>query len=498
MLQIGMRSLVVVVAVLALPPTIHAQSLVPPGPDSTVAVPLEQQIQTLRAEIARLTAATEPPARTHDVDDLARLGAELQELDQRVRIALRNLEIEREQAAALSAAQPRVTAGRDGFSLQSADGNFRMRFRGYVHADGRFYPDGSTLITPSTFVLRRVRPVFDATVFRTFDFRIMPDFGGGTTVLQDAYIDARFKPVLKIRAGKFKSPFGLERLVSAVDLTFIERGAPTLLAPNRDLGVMVHGEAFGARVAYQAALMNGVVDGGSADIDDRKGKDVILRVFAEPFKRNAQSPLKGLGIGVATSFGDEIGSGTVTGLPTFRTAGNHTFFRYRTDTTPAGTAFANGDRLRASAQGYWYYRSFGVLAELTASRQDVSLGTALQSLTNTASVVSGSFFLTGEAAAYGTVMPRRELGATRGAWGALEVTGRFTRLAVDDDAFPIFANPALSAGTANEWAAGINWYLNRFIKYSLSFHETRFDGGAPNGGDRRTEHDLLVRVQFAF
>jgi phosphate-selective porin OprO/OprP len=95
-------------------------------------------------------------------------------------------------------------------------------------------------------------------------------------------------------------------------------------------------------------------------------------------------------------------------------------------------------------------------------------------------------------------MPRRELGATRGAWGALEVTGRFTRLAVDDDAFPIFANPALSAGTANEWAAGINWYLNRFIKYSLSFHETRFDGGAPNGGDRRTEHDLLVRVQFAF
>ena len=69
-------------------------------------------------------------------------------------------------------------------------------------------------------------------MFKLFDVRVMPDFGGGTTVLQDAYVDARFKPSFKIRVGKFKSPFGLERLQSAIDMTFIERGAPTSLAPE--------------------------------------------------------------------------------------------------------------------------------------------------------------------------------------------------------------------------------------------------------------------------
>ena len=101
------------------------------------------------------------------------------------------------------------------------------------------------------------------------------------------------------------------------------------------------------RLTYQAALMNGVVDGGSADLDDRKGKDLVGRVYAEPFKLNTSSALKGLGFGVAASFGEELGSGTVTGLPAFRTAGSQTFFRYRVDSTVAGTAFSDGNRARA-------------------------------------------------------------------------------------------------------------------------------------------------------
>ena len=40
-----------------------------------------------------------------------------------------------------------------------------------------------------------------------------------------------------LTAGKFKVPVGLERLESATDIRFIERGFPTSLVPNRDLGV---------------------------------------------------------------------------------------------------------------------------------------------------------------------------------------------------------------------------------------------------------------------
>ena len=470
--------------------------------ETTRIAQLEEQIRALQTELARLSRASSAPESTPasvpSSESLTNLSDELQALDQRLRVFQRNIEIDREQSDARTAAAPRITAGREGFALQSADGNFRLRLRGYVHSDGRFYLADSALPTPDTFILRRVRPTFDITMFKLFDVRVMPDFGGGTTVLQDAYVDARFKPSFKIRVGKFKAPFGLERLQSAIDMPFIERGAPTSLAPNRDLGVMVHGDTFKARLTYQAALMNGVVDGGSADLDDRKGKDLVGRVYAEPFKLNTSSVLKGLGFGAAASFGEELGSGTITGLPAFRTAGSQTFFRYRADSTVAGTAFSDGNRVRTSAQGYWYYQSFGVLAELSASRSDVRLGTNVQELTNKASVVSGSFFLTGEAASYTTVQPRREFGSGRGAFGAIELIARYTRLEVDDDAFPVFANPAAAASASDEWAAGFNWYLNRSVKFSLSFHETRFDGGAPAGGDRRIERDLLTRVQFAF
>ena len=179
---------------------------------------------------------------------------------------------------------------------------------------------------PTTFVLRRVRPVIEATAFKIFDFKLMPDFGGGTTVLQDAYADARFASWFRIRAGKYKAPFGLSRLQSATEMTFIERGTPTLIAPNRDLGVMAFGDLLGERLTYQIGVFNGVVDGGSADIDDRSGKDVVARVFAHPFRKAQSDTWKQLGVGFAVSGGSQRGTFTTPDLPSYRTAAQQTFF----------------------------------------------------------------------------------------------------------------------------------------------------------------------------
>ena len=63
----------------------------------------------------------------------------LEEIDQRVRILERQLELEREAAEAKARESPVLTAGKDGISLRSADGAFGVRFRGYLHADGRFF-----------------------------------------------------------------------------------------------------------------------------------------------------------------------------------------------------------------------------------------------------------------------------------------------------------------------------------------------------------------------
>src|SRR5262245_35494488 len=103
----------------------------------------------------------------------------------------------------------------------------------------------------------------------------MPDFGNGVTVLQDAYLDTKFSPKFKIRFGENKPQFGLEKLQSGTDLTFVERSLATNLVPNRDLGIYAYGDLFGDKLTYQAGVMNGVVDLGNSDIFFFQAEDGI-------------------------------------------------------------------------------------------------------------------------------------------------------------------------------------------------------------------------------
>src|SRR5690606_10458897 len=118
--------------------------------------------------------------------------------------------------------------------------------------------------------------------------------------LQDAYVNARFWPEFQIQAGKFKEPVSLERLQSGANLLFIERSYPSQIAPNRDVGVQLHGELLGGSLNYQVGVFNGVADGGSGDVDTADDdKDIAARIFAHPFKNTDIEALQGLGIGVA-------------------------------------------------------------------------------------------------------------------------------------------------------------------------------------------------------
>ena len=216
-----------------------------------------------------------------------------EELEQRQRILERKLELKQEaednkakELEAKAKVTPIVKAGPDGFGLQSGDGNFVLKLRGYVQADGRFYPDDKANKATDTFLLRRVRPILEGTVFRDFDFRLMPDFGNGansTNIMQDAYAEWKHFPWLKVRAGKYKVPVGLEWLQQDTWTAFPERGLPTDLVPQRDVGVQLSGELFDGAVSYQGGVFNGVVDGGIADIDTWDSKDfgtVILSLLS--------------------------------------------------------------------------------------------------------------------------------------------------------------------------------------------------------------------------
>ena len=140
------------------------------------------------------------------------LEQRFEEQEQRIRILERKLELQAEAAATAAAAKdtPQVKASPKGFSLETKDGQNVFKLRGVLHVDGRYFSDDTTPASADTFLLRRVRPIFEGTLGGIYDFRFTPDFAGGRTVIQDAYVAARFKPWFTVTAGKFKAPFGLD------------------------------------------------------------------------------------------------------------------------------------------------------------------------------------------------------------------------------------------------------------------------------------------------
>jgi phosphate-selective porin OprO/OprP len=470
------------------------------------AVPADSpQVTALRAELAALKEAVralEAKLGAVEARPAAPDGgpsATLDDVDQKIRVVDRKLELDREAAAEKAKTAPVVSAGRSGFSIASADGQFALRIRGYAQSDGRFFPgQGAELPAPGTFVLRRVRPTVEGTLFKIVDFRIMPDFGGGTTVLQDAYVDLKLSTAARIRAGKFKAPVGLERLVSGSEMTFTERAFPTALAPNRDVGVLLFGDLAANRVSYALGVTNGVLDGGSGDLDTREGKDAVARLFVHPWRAKGHDRLQNLGFGVAGTWGVERGVLATPALASYRTTGQIVFARYRSDAASlANTTVANGTRYRLSPQGYYYSGRFGALGEYIVSSQEVKRDKTTATLASTAWQLALSYVLTGEDSTYRGVTPRNVFDLSKHTWGAWELTGRYHTLALDKDAFPLFANPTASARSARAFGVGTNWYLNRALKITFDVEETRFDGGAATG-DRKPERALLTRFQVAF
>lgn len=424
----------------------------------------------------------------------------LREVEEKLRLLERQREVEQEVGAGKAKDPAIAGAGKDGFFVKSADSAFVLKFRGLLQSDGRSWGDDEAKPATDTFYLRRVRPILEGTVGQSFDFRIAPDFGEGKAVLQDAYADWRFAPSFKVRSGKFKTPFGLERLQSAGDIVFVERSLPTNLAPNRDLGIMMHGDVQEGLFSYAAGVFNGVVDGGSADADANDSKEAAGRVFVLPFKRGSHQALLDLGFGVAATYGTNRGVPASAGLPSYRTAGQQTFFTFLSDGTAAGTTVADGRRYRFSPQLYWYTGRVGILAERVTSRQEVKRGAVREDFKSTAWQGTATFFLTDDRPSYRGFTPKRPFDAKAHAWGAFELVARAGSLVVDENAFAAsaFASAAASARAAREWGVGVNWYLNRNVKLAIDYNRTRFTGGAVAGADREDEKVLLQRLQIAF
>lgn len=435
--------------------------------------------------------------------------------EQELNILRRRFEMQEEAASAAQSSTAQVRASATRFSIGSADGSHVLRLRATLHADGRFVNGQGVPDNADSFVMRRVRPSIEGTLGGLFDFRVTPDFAGGRAVLLDAYAVARLQPWLAVQVGKFKVPVGLERLQSAADIRFIERGLPTSLLPNRDLGVAVSGEAGSGALAWSLGYFNGVADGASSDAgspadaeSDTRG-DWAARVFVQPFLDSTGLAWRGLGAGVGVTWGRVGGSSATPHLSTLRTPGQQGFFAYRGNSAASGAAsnatYADGERLRITPQFHYYLGSFGLLGEYAAVTQELSrdvTGTKRSGrIRNSAWQAQFSWFVTGEAAGFRGVSPASTYRIGEPGWGALELVARVQQADLDEDLFAggpaSFAHPASAARGARSYGVGLNWYPQPSVKLSVNYDRTQFEGGAATG-DRGNEHALLSRFAINF
>lgn len=438
---------------------------------------------------AALLAAFSAPA-VHAADPPT-----VESIAERLRVIERQLEIQQEEAAARATSTPVVAVGDKGLSVKTPKGDFEIRLRGLVQADHRAFPGDDSPAFNDGFLFRRIRPTLEGSLGPLVGFRLTPEFAGDGATIVDAYVDLKFDPRYTLRAGKLKGPVGLERLQSGGATALVERGFPTELAPNRDLGVQLKGELARGTVSYAAGIFNGAADGRDAPTTDPDGElEFAGRVFFEPWKNDANA-LSGLGFGLAASVGDKQGAGN-SFLPRYRTPGQNVFFNYR------GTVLADGRHTRLSPQAWYYRNAFGLQAEAIRSQQEVSLSgnpASRTALSHDAWQLTASWVLTGEDASYrGVAKPHRPFVAGAEGWGAFELVARYGELDVDDDAFGLYADPGLAATRARAWGLGLNWYLNSNLKLVLNHTRATFDGGAAGGRDREDESTIFSRLQLAF
>jgi phosphate-selective porin OprO/OprP len=477
----------------------------------TLCCPALASAQEAPAVTSAPALSTAPPAAAVPPDLLQRID----EIDQRSRIAERKLELADEEAAKKKKEGPTFSADEKGFGLSSADKQYEVKLRGLVQIDARRHfdtPSGDpTLPDRDTFLPRRIRPILDGTVLGLVDFRLMPDFGNGQAALLDGYLDAHPRPWLRLRAGKFKAPIGLERLQADQNVPFLERSLDANLSSTRDVGLQLYGDIANAALRYEIGIFNGTPDNGQNDLDNNHAKSYAGRLFLRPFQVGGRAVYFGdLGVGFAVMTGNEKGSATITNgavtntwLGPFRSGGQNTIFSYLASTTDmAQTVFALKRHTRLNPQLYYYLGGLGVLAEWVKEYQEVRKGAEDGAVNNQSGHVTVSYAFGGDNS-YEGVKPRKAADWATKELGAVELAARFNWLDIDDAAFQGtgLANPATSVTGAKGFGLALSWWLNRNVRATGNWEQTYFQGGAGRAGaitDRPTEKILIARLQVAF
>ena len=356
------------------------------------------------------------------------------------------------------AARRSSAPGTDGFFLRSPDEkSFQIRFRGYTQFDARCFTDGRRRRHRHVHLPARAPDRRGHARRRASTSASCRTSRTARSSLQDAYVNLRYLPEAPApgRASSRRRS-GSSGSSRPPRMMFIERALPTLLVPNRDLGVMVHGRsAAKGWSSYQLAPdeRRHATAARATTSTPTTARTWSARIFVQPF----QDSTPGVARGPRPRLRRRATATQNGGAPaSYRSPGPGDLLllprRRRADASPA-TA-----RIRYSPQVYYYWGPFGAARRVRARRtRDVTLraGSDGATLDNDAWQIAAQLradrrerVVQGRRAARGRSTP------DEGGWGACEIAGRYHELHVDEDVVRPSASPIrlASAENAKAWA----------------------------------------------
>jgi phosphate-selective porin OprO/OprP len=385
----------------------------------------------------------------------------------------------------------------DGLRIHSSDGKKQFKLRAYFVAEYHASFGDSTDAVSNALSMKRSRLILDGNFNPWLAARVMFDAGppSSASPLQDAYVDFGPPGGWWIRAGKQKTPVGLERYMSISSQLLPDRSvASNAFNGSRDAGILFTNMA-GEHLEYSLGVFAGVPDGnGSQDSDPNDDKDFTYRLWWKPWIAKVGKVEQGFGVAYNGSTGMEKSPATAGArLPQLKTIAGQTWFSYLE--TSGVRAF--GRHSRNGAFTYLHRGAFGAFAEAYQNSQVVSRGTTVQTVPYNGWVANAQVNLTGELSAQEGVTPATSFDPDKGNWGAWQIGVRASQVNIGDQAFPTFANPATAARGVLELGVGLNWYITRQTKMQVAYEHQTFDGGAAIG-DRKAESYLQLRWQAYF
>ncbi len=131
-----------------------------------------------------------------------------------------------------------------------------------------------------SFNIPRARLGVSGDVIEDVKFKIQADFGKGGVKMTDMYLNLTRWENADVTIGQFKVPYSPEVVGSSSKLDLIERPAiSSALAPDRDIGAMLHGAVMDGRIGLSAGAWNG--NGANNSSNDNDNLMYGLRVARE-------------------------------------------------------------------------------------------------------------------------------------------------------------------------------------------------------------------------